>query len=122
MLKLSELETLKRSLEFMLSTSPPKGLVTELENIILKYESARAKIRSRTKPFPEGELYELKVIKGLSIREIIQTIKKRRGVNYSRSSIEKAIRIENLVGKGRKAEEFRQRMERGKNNDNLDSF
>lgn len=107
MIKLHELETLKEA--YNLTNLPA------LKEMIVKYTNAREKIKSKTKPLLEGELYELKVIKGLSVREIIKAIKLRRGVSYSRSTIEKAIRIEGLVGKGRTAIKFRENLERNKN-------
>ena len=62
MIKLHELETLKEA--YNLTNLPA------LKEMIVKYTNAREKIKSKTKPLLEGELYELKVIKGLSVREI----------------------------------------------------
>ena len=128
MLKKSELETLRQIYcHLVLAEHDPtfstrtyeKPWINDLKNIILKYEQAQNKIASRTKPFPDGELYELKIVKGLSIREIINVIKKRRGVSYSRSTIENQIRVEGLVGKGKMAEKYKEMIERAKN-ENLD--
>lgn len=88
-----------------------KEYADKLTPIIEKYELVTRKIQSKAKPLLDGEVYELRIMKGLSIREVMTEIYKRRGVKYSRSTIEKAIRLENLIGKGKQAELYKKKIE-----------
>lgn len=114
MLKLTELDFL-REIKFHLNSfgtgTKERNWSNRLNLIIEKYELVTRKIQSKAKPLLDGEVYELRIMKGLSIREVMTEIYKRRGVKYSRSTIEKAIRLENLIGKGKQAELYKKKIE-----------
>ena len=111
MLSLAEIQTLKEALDEL-----PDGsqVHPRLEAITIKYQQAIAKIVGKAKPISREELTELRLDRGLSISEIRQELRKRHKVSYGHSTIEKAVRAYDLVGKGRQAEEHTKRVERAK--------